>query len=89
MQMTVDKNCVIKQKLFDHQCQASYSRTGSTCRHNQHELNDDDYLELFKKTSLGGSARFIQIEGEGARMKSVKSTGWQPGNDADSQIAGQ
>ena len=53
------------------------------------ELDDNDALELSEKTSLGASASFIQIEGEGVRMKPMKSTGWQPGTDKESQFAGQ
>jgi len=56
----LDKNCAIKQKLFDENVKY---RTGelAALADTIKMLNDDDALELFKKTLPGASASFMQV----------------------------
>jgi len=57
----LDKNCASKQKLFDENVKY---RTGelAALADTIKILNDDDALELFKKTLPGASASFMQVE---------------------------
>merc|ERR1719183_3247876 len=57
----LDKNCAIKQKLFDENVKyrgGELAALDDTIK----ILNDDDALELFKKTLPGASASFMQVE---------------------------
>merc|ERR1719272_1300909 len=56
----LDKNCAIKQKLFDEN--VSYrTQELAALADTIKMLNDDDALELFKKTLPGASASFMQV----------------------------
>jgi len=64
----LDKNCAIKQKLFDENVKyrgEELLALADTIK----MLNDDDALELFKKT-LPGASSFIELKVSSASMKS-------------------
>merc|ERR1719169_168666 len=65
----LDKNCAVKQKLFDENVKY---RTGELAALSDtiKILNDDDALELFKKTLPGASASFMQVEVSTKAMQS-------------------
>jgi len=65
----LDKNCAIKQKLFDENVKY---RTGelAALADTIKMLNDDDALELFKKTLPGASASFMQVTVSSQAMRS-------------------
>jgi len=65
----LDKNCAIKQKLFDENVKY---RTGelAALADTIKMLNDDDALELFKKTLPGASASFMQVKVSSEAMRS-------------------
>jgi len=65
----LDKNCASKQKLFDENVKY---RTGelAALADTIKILNDDDALELFKKTLPGASASFMQVEVTSKTMRS-------------------
>jgi len=65
----LDKNCAIKQKLFDENVKY---RTGelAALADTIKMLNDDDALELFKKTLPGASASFMQVTVSTQAMRS-------------------
>merc|ERR1719503_174649 len=65
----LDKNCAAKQKLFDENVKY---RTGelAALADTIKILNDDDALELFKKTLPGASASFMQVEVTSKTMRS-------------------
>jgi len=65
----LDKNCASKQKLFDENVKY---RTGelAALADTIKILNDDDALELFKKTLPGASASFMQLEVTSKTMRS-------------------
>merc|ERR1719473_107689 len=56
----LEKNCAIKQKLFDENVKYR-SQELAALDDTIKILNDDDALELFKKTLPGASASFIQV----------------------------
>jgi len=64
----LDKNCAIKQKLFDENVKY---RTGelAALADTIKMLNDDDALELFKKTLPGASASFMQVKVSSEAMR--------------------
>merc|ERR1719183_3437765 len=57
----LDKNCAIKQKLFDENVKYRTEELAALADTIK-ILNDDDALELFKKTLPGASASFMQVE---------------------------
>jgi len=65
----LDKNCEIKQKLFDENVKY---RTGelAALADTIKMLNDDDALELFKKTLPGAGASFMQVKVSSEAMRS-------------------
>jgi len=65
----LDKNCASKQKLFDENVKY---RTGelAALADTIKILNDDDALELFKKTLPGASASFMQLAVTSKTMRS-------------------
>jgi len=65
----LDKNCAIKQKLFDENVKY---RTGelAALADTIKMLNDDDALELFKKTLPGASASLLQVTVSSQAMRS-------------------
>jgi len=68
----LDKNCAIKQKLFDEN--VSYrTQELAALADTIKMLNDDDALELFKKTLPGASASFMQVKvsSEGMRSRAL------------------
>jgi len=56
----LDKNCAIKQKLFDENVKYRTEELAALADTIK-MLNDDDALELFKKTLPGASASFMQV----------------------------
>merc|ERR1719329_278353 len=64
----LDKNCASKQKLFDENVKY---RTGelAALADTIKILNDDDALELFKKTLPGASASFMQVQVSSQAMR--------------------
>jgi len=65
----LDKNCAIKQKLFDENVKyrtQELAALSDTIK----MLNDDDALELFKKTLPGASASFMQVTVSSLAMRS-------------------
>jgi len=65
----LDKNCAIKQKLFDENVKyrtQELAALSDTIK----MLNDDDALELFKKTLPGASASFMQVTVSSQAMRS-------------------
>jgi len=65
----LDKNCAIKQKLFDEN--VSYrTQELAALADTIKMLNDDDALELFKKTLPGASASFMQVTVSSSLMRS-------------------
>jgi len=56
----LDKNCAIKQKLFDENVKYRTQELAALADTIK-MLNDDDALELFKKTLPGASASFMQV----------------------------
>jgi len=64
----LDKNCAIKQKLFDENVKY---RTGelAALADTIKMLNDDDALELLKKTLPGASASFMQVKVSSEAMR--------------------
>merc|ERR1719201_1924016 len=65
----LDKNCAIKQKLFDENVKyrtQELAALSDTIK----MLNDDDALELFKKTLPGASASFMQVKVSSQAMRS-------------------
>merc|ERR1719473_831635 len=57
----LDKNCASKQKLFDENVKYRTEELAALADTIK-ILNDDDALELFKKTLPGASASFMQVE---------------------------
>jgi len=57
----LDKNCASKQKLFDENVKYRTQELAALADTIK-ILNDDDALELFKKTLPGASASFMQVE---------------------------
>jgi len=64
----LDKNCELKQKLYEENVKYRTQELAALADTIK-VLNDDDALELFKKT-LPGSASFLQVEVSAADMKS-------------------
>jgi len=65
----LDKNCELKQKLFDENTKLRAQELlalADTIK----VLNDDDALELFKKTLPGAGSSFLQIQVSSAAMRS-------------------
>merc|ERR1719503_463106 len=65
----LDKNCAIKQKLFDENVKyrtQELAALSDTIK----MLNDDDALELFKKTLPGAGASFMQVKVSSQAMRS-------------------
>merc|ERR1719478_1819994 len=64
----LEKNCAAKQKEWDERCklrQEELLALADTIK----MLNDDDALELFKKTLPGSSASFVQLQVTSATMR--------------------
>jgi len=68
----LDKNCAIKQKLFDENVKYRTDELAALADTIK-MLNDDDALELFKKTLPGASASFMQVKvsSEGMRSRAL------------------
>jgi len=65
----LDKNCAIKQKLFDENVKYRTQELAALADTIK-MLNDDDALELFKKTLPGASASFMQVKVSSQAMRS-------------------
>jgi len=65
----LDKNCAGKQKLYDEAIKMRGQELAALADTIK-ILNDDDALELFKKTLPGSSASFLQIQVSASAMKS-------------------
>jgi chromosome segregation ATPase len=65
----LDKNCAIKQKLFDENVKYRTQELAALADTIK-MLNDDDALELFKKTLPGASASFMQVTVSSQAMRS-------------------
>jgi len=65
----LDKNCAIKQKLFDENVKYRTEELAALADTIK-MLNDDDALELFKKTLPGASASFMQVTVSSQAMRS-------------------
>jgi len=65
----LDKNCAGKQKLYDENTKMRGQELAALADTIK-ILNDDDALELFKKTLPGSSASFLQIQVSASAMKS-------------------
>jgi len=65
----LDKNCAIKQKLFDENVRYRTQELAALADTIK-MLNDDDALELFKKTLPGASASFMQVTVSSQAMRS-------------------
>jgi len=65
----LDKNCAIKQKLFDENVKYRTQELAALADTIK-MLNDDDALELFKKTLPGASASFMQVTVSSQSMRS-------------------
>jgi len=65
----LDKNCAGKQKLYDENIKMRGQELAALADTIK-ILNDDDALELFKKTLPGASASFLQIQVSASAMKS-------------------
>jgi len=65
----LDKNCAGKQKLYDENIKMRGQELAALADTIK-ILNDDDALELFKKTLPGSSASFLQIQVSASAMKS-------------------
>jgi len=65
----LDKNCASKQKLYDENVKMRGQELAALADTIK-VLNDDDALELFKKTLPGASASFLQIQVSASAMKS-------------------
>jgi chromosome segregation ATPase len=64
----LDKNCAGKQKLYDENVKMRGQELAALADTIK-ILNDDDALELFKKTLPGASASFLQIQVSAGAMK--------------------
>jgi septal ring factor EnvC (AmiA/AmiB activator) len=64
----LDKNCAGKQKLYDENVKMRGQELAALADTIK-ILNDDDALELFKKTLPGASASFLQIQVSASAMK--------------------
>jgi chromosome segregation ATPase len=64
----LDKNCETKQKLYDENVKMRGQELAALADTIK-VLNDDDALELFKKTLPGASASFLQIQVSASAMK--------------------
>jgi len=64
----LDKNCADKQKLFEENVKMRTQELAALADTIK-VLNDDDALELFKKTLPGASASFLQIQVSASAMK--------------------
>jgi len=64
----LDKNCESKQKLYDENVKMRGQELAALADTIK-VLNDDDALELFKKTLPGASASFLQIQVSASAMK--------------------
>jgi len=65
----LDKNCAIKQKLFDENVKYRTQELAALADTIK-MLNDDDALELFKKTLPGAGASFMQVTVSSQAMRS-------------------
>jgi len=65
----LDKNCELKQKLYDENMKLR-SQELLALADTIKVLNDDDALELFKKTLPGAGSSFLQVQVTSAAMRS-------------------